>query len=826
MKWYCETCWTTQHEKEEQLTSSRRRPARDDDWGEDKYGYNASPSHGRGNTYGPDRGRDRHSDDPYSHDPYAKKSYSKPDTGRAPPEYPTSAYTHSTPALGNGGSYSQYASSPARKTNSYEEDYGYGDPNAKSNGYGESKWGSSYDNYGSSTAKGGKKGGKSQDANGKGGKGKGKSKGKGKDGGKGSYSSSAATTGALGGALGAGAGYTPAPAARHSTTSYDGWDEWGETPAPAADPWADPHASAKGGKGKGKGKGEKGDKGKGKGMDGKGKGKGKPAADPWAMESAKAKGKGKPAADPWAAPAADPWAASADPWGATATTESWAEAADPWGAATGDSWTEAADPWANTAVNASWEDPWAVPAKGKGKGKDGMKGGKDAGKGKGGKDGKGKGMDKGKGKGKGVADPYGSMKGGKKGGKDTGKGKGGKDAGKGAKSKGKGGKPAKQPAAKQPPKKKQKKEHVEFDPSVGECPAESEWKGKVVEKAKVKEGSHMLQRVLYHKKELAADIAEEAQADMVEISMMNQGGHFMRKLIEVKEETSFNIVFDICIKEMCQIGKNTHGCRVVQAVINNCNDVQLTTFKNALSENIVELINDKKGMYVVKGAISRFGREGDFDFINEQVVPKFEEFANSKGGCLAVIQCCKLLKEAGDRESLDAKIEPLIDQAPELAKGEYGNYVIQNLIDLEIGALDRIVPKLIDDLTEMAVEKHASPVVEKIIQKTCGDDQIEVIKELTSNEDRLAKLCMDALGHYVIQTAVRVTSDDCFDIIVDAVANIRDKIKGDASGELVLMSMKKRENKEEGWDKPLTKQERSGKGGNKGTLKQKKAYAF
>ncbi|KAL5974307.1 hypothetical protein ACLOJK_030971 [Asimina triloba] len=125
----------------------------------------------------------------------------------------------------------------------------------------------------------------------------------------------------------------------------------------------------------------------------------------------------------------------------------------------------------------------------------------------------------------------------------------------------------------------------------------------------------------------------------------------------------------------------------------------------------------------------------------------------------------------------------IVNEALQLAQDVYGNYIIQEVISLQIPELTKAICHVLrGHFANLSMNKYGSHVVEKCIKSPCIDI---VINEFVCC-DKLADVACDYFGNYVLQTALRTAKDDLSHSLVRAIEKHRNRLLIDKHGEKVL----------------------------------------
>lgn len=118
----------------------------------------------------------------------------------------------------------------------------------------------------------------------------------------------------------------------------------------------------------------------------------------------------------------------------------------------------------------------------------------------------------------------------------------------------------------------------------------------------------------------------------------------------------------------------------------------------------------------------------------------------------------------------DPIYDDIIKNIVELTQDQYGNYVIQLILEKGTRPQDKkaICHALLGDARNLSVHKYASNVVEKCIKHCEKDDKTALIEELFGDKDNLSnsekmslyKIMDNKYGNYVIQKAIEEASPE------------------------------------------------------------------
>lgn len=155
----------------------------------------------------------------------------------------------------------------------------------------------------------------------------------------------------------------------------------------------------------------------------------------------------------------------------------------------------------------------------------------------------------------------------------------------------------------------------------------------------------------------------------------------------------------------------------------------------------------------------------DIEFIIKPVIEKTTDLCVHTYGCRVIQRVLENSHESYTR----AIIESILNDLHNLTMDQFGNYVIQHILEHGKNQEDknRIVKSIKGRVIELSNHKFASNVVEKCLQYASEKDKTELIDEfLDLNFDEeaamnqsgvLYQMMKDRYGNYVIQKCIEVS---------------------------------------------------------------------
>jgi len=218
-----------------------------------------------------------------------------------------------------------------------------------------------------------------------------------------------------------------------------------------------------------------------------------------------------------------------------------------------------------------------------------------------------------------------------------------------------------------------------------------------------------------------------------------------------------------------QLSLQMYGCRVVQKALEQIESAQQISLVMELDGFILKCIKDQNGNHVIQKCIERIPAP-QIQFIIDAFHGQTYALATHPYGC-RVIQ--RIFEYCGEEQTVSHQplLEELFQHIHQLAQDQYGNYVIQHI--LEKGKpkdKQYVINQVKGNVLQMSQHKFASNVVEKCVQNANRDDRLYFIEEITSSRQGgvvpLLIMMKDQYANYVIQRMIEIVEEDQRDILI------------------------------------------------------------
>ena len=255
---------------------------------------------------------------------------------------------------------------------------------------------------------------------------------------------------------------------------------------------------------------------------------------------------------------------------------------------------------------------------------------------------------------------------------------------------------------------------------------------------------------------------------------------FFDIMINQKNKTLITSFFAKIQNELFKISVNSYGTRVFQKALEKLDESNYENFEteelNTIIHNLIEkhlfpLCFDKNGNHVFQKIIRLFSKTKN-DFIYNQLNQSAIEICKLKQGATILQTALKYANES-QKSSL---LHTILDDISTLINDEYGNYIIQFILDLKEKEYNEIIFTYITKNTlSLSKKKFSSNVIDKSIIQ---DDElsIKLIKHMIDSKV-IPEMIKDQYGNYVIQKALTVTSGSIFMSIIKQIQPVVQTLK-------------------------------------------------
>ncbi|OHT17056.1 Pumilio-family RNA binding repeat containing protein [Tritrichomonas foetus] len=230
--------------------------------------------------------------------------------------------------------------------------------------------------------------------------------------------------------------------------------------------------------------------------------------------------------------------------------------------------------------------------------------------------------------------------------------------------------------------------------------------------------------------------------------------YVIQKLCEYTNSETDQQFLQFFLENIDAVVDHPNGCRVLQKFIENTNKNNVDQIYVALRDKIEPMCMSPNGNHIVQRFIEMLPNR----------VPEIINIIESQVTRLVIDSCgCRVVQKLFDRYDIRL-LRPLVDEvltcAADLAENQYGNYVVQNILD---AGPESDIEQLLEDFRggfyAFSIHKFASNVMERCIRRANGKQRQEIFTEIIGkdgffDEGRILKMVTDQFGNYVIQRII------------------------------------------------------------------------
>ncbi|OHS94170.1 Pumilio-family RNA binding repeat containing protein [Tritrichomonas foetus] len=288
--------------------------------------------------------------------------------------------------------------------------------------------------------------------------------------------------------------------------------------------------------------------------------------------------------------------------------------------------------------------------------------------------------------------------------------------------------------------------------------------------ARDRQGSRIIQKRLEERNEADRNfIFNSLFPSMNELVYDPSANFVIQKMCETMTDEQQTMMLEFFLRDCNAITDHPNGCRVLQKFIEFTNHDNVDQLFVALRANLIQLCFSQNGNHIVQRFIELLPER--VQEIIDCVLPQLSNLVIDNCGCRVV----QRLFEKFQIDILEPLVQEVLSCAPELATNQYGNYVVQNILDAGKRAhIAALIVAFKGHFYEFSIHKFASNVIEKCIRGATKQEQEAIFSEVIGNDDRFEKkrimrMVGDQFGNYVIQRIIEYGTESQQNAIFDVV---------------------------------------------------------
>eukprot|EP01084_Bolivina_argentea_P312427 540888_1 len=279
--------------------------------------------------------------------------------------------------------------------------------------------------------------------------------------------------------------------------------------------------------------------------------------------------------------------------------------------------------------------------------------------------------------------------------------------------------------------------------------------------AKTQSGSRFVQEKLSDKQYFGL-FFKELKCHVAELMVDNFGHYAIEALFSHCDDHQRLILVANLSNHMPQVACHKQGSFSIQAMMDTLSTAeQIKYLVDALNRDIKKIILNHSGHYVILRFLQRYDYPYS-KFIHKALMQHTLDLATDHYG----LRVMKASVDAGPIQEMSAVFASIVKHANTLVENQYGNYIIQHLLDLGPKEVtDTIKEKMHGKFVRYSKQKFSSNVVEKCLRHSTNelkqnihtkDWTTVIVRELLT---KAGDLISDKYGNYCLQTALQAATD-------------------------------------------------------------------
>ena len=285
---------------------------------------------------------------------------------------------------------------------------------------------------------------------------------------------------------------------------------------------------------------------------------------------------------------------------------------------------------------------------------------------------------------------------------------------------------------------------------------------------KTNKGSRIFQNYLKNTQcDILHQILTEISSELSELLINPYANYFCRKFftfLNQKDRIEFLSQIKNSLYTLCT---NNIGTYPIQGIIEYLGSKsEKNIILNELKDKINQLSFDPYGSHVIEKIISCFEEEY-ISFIYKYIIDNFLNLAYDSNGICII----KKIVSFTHKVKLHEQIKNIVkENSMEIIKHAYGNFIIQSIIEnWDLNEIKEIINLYINSLIDLSMEKFASNVIERCIEKD-SDILLRFINDLV-NSNRISEVMKDNYGNFVVQKTLKLASGYSKNILIMEISN-------------------------------------------------------
>ncbi len=246
----------------------------------------------------------------------------------------------------------------------------------------------------------------------------------------------------------------------------------------------------------------------------------------------------------------------------------------------------------------------------------------------------------------------------------------------------------------------------------------------------------------------------KCKGSVVKTACTASGRSMLQSVLKHQPQDFVDAIVNEIVPELETVALDQHGCHVLRSLLEKVTPDQLSQIMNAMNETLV-LNMCTLSQYTRRILQTLFERHQHMDLqtIVNLISKNVQYLSATQQGCISLM---RIFEQCTAPQKYQI-IAPLLPMFSDLATDQFGNYVVQCVIEHSEKpvAAKYVLDHLSGSMLKMSCNKYASNVMEKIIVLlNVPAIRRILLDELVFNPAALQQLVQDGFGNFVIQSVI------------------------------------------------------------------------
>lgn len=203
--------------------------------------------------------------------------------------------------------------------------------------------------------------------------------------------------------------------------------------------------------------------------------------------------------------------------------------------------------------------------------------------------------------------------------------------------------------------------------------------------------------------------------------------------------------------------KDKISTRAAQLALERASGTEQISMVSGLHGHVFGAMLSKHANYAIAKAVEVMPADR-IGFIPQEILGHGAEVSRHRFGCRLI---CRILEHHSHKDATSMKLlDEVLEEAPNLCTHAFGSIVMRHFLEHGLPAHKHVVvTALRKDLTNCALQRKGSHVVEAVLRSCTGEDRDLIVQQLLGNAESLFQLATGQFSRHVILTLLTIDSE-------------------------------------------------------------------